>query len=66
MQYYPLTTVAANTNVWWDSAVTTIYPRVLHSQPATDWKRAAVKAEPDDEFSWLRRRVREVEELAFA
>jgi hypothetical protein len=65
------------TGTWWTGTASpnvTIFPNTIiaagttyMSPPApTDWERAAVKAEPDDEFTWLRRRVREVEELAFA
>lgn len=57
---------ATNTNAWWFDSQTT---GVIRNQP-TEWDRAALKAkakaEPEDEFTWLRRRVAEVEEMAFA
>lgn len=58
-------------NIWMSSA--TSYPVyqsgttvIKEISSVTDWDLAAVKAEPDDEFSWLRKRVREIEEMAFA
>jgi hypothetical protein len=52
---------------WTTAATTVFYPNaVLSSPPASDWEKAKVKAEPDDEFTWLRKRVSELEDLAFA
>jgi hypothetical protein len=57
-----------STNVWTGviNTATTWPNQPIYIQPATDWEKAAVKAEPDDEFTWLRKRVREVEEMAFS
>lgn len=53
-------------NVWTVQTTATTWPVFVSAVPQSDWERAAVKAEPDDEFTWLRKRVREVEEMAFA
>jgi hypothetical protein len=50
----------------WTSANSSAYPPPQQSEWERAMAKAAVKAEPDDEFTWLRRRVREVEDRAFA
>lgn len=53
------------TSGWYTTSETTVIGTSYVNGVGSDWERAAVKAEPDDELSWLRRRVREMEELAF-
>jgi hypothetical protein len=64
--YPSYTTGNTATNVWIQTSATTWPNQPIFVTPQSDWERAAVKAEPDDEFTWLRKRVREVEEMAFA
>lgn len=63
---------AANTNSVVVHTASTLWPQqpYYNNEPHSEWAQAKakadIKAQPDDEFSWLRRRVREVEERAFA
>jgi hypothetical protein len=63
---YPAYGYASSSNVWITHTATTWPNQPIYIQPASDWNLAAVNAEPDDEFTWLRKRVREIEEMAFA
>ena len=59
-----------NGQTWYTTSGTAVtYPVIAVTNgaaAASDWDRAALKAEPDDEFTWLRKRVNEMTDKAFA